>query len=66
MTTFTNVRRATFAEFGWIVSILGEDYLQRGTKQEAEEAAEKINARCAGMTADEVREYYSLGNDTQH
>lgn len=60
--TFTRVRRAKNCTFGWIVSILGTDYLQKGTKVEAYEAADKINERCAGMTIGEVREYYKLGN----
>lgn len=58
---FTEVRRAKNPAFGWIVSILGEDYLQKGTKAEAEDAAEKINERCAGMAPGEVRGYYKLG-----
>lgn len=60
--TFAQVRQAKNGAFGWIVSVLGEDYLQMGTKAEAYESADKINERCAGMTIGEVREYYKLGN----
>ena len=60
--TFTQVRQAKNGAFGWIVSILGEDYIQKGTKAESYESADKINERCAGMTIGEVREYYKLGN----
>lgn len=59
---YARVRKAKNGAFGWIVSILGEDYAQGGTKDEAHEKADKINERCAGMTAGEVREYYKLGN----
>lgn len=62
MSKFAKVRQANNAAFGWIVEILDVDYLQKGTKAEATEAAEKINARCAGMTASEVREHYKLGD----
>lgn len=61
MRKFTQVRRGKNPAFGWIVAILGEDYLQAGTKAEADDAAEKINKRCSGMTPGEVREHYKLG-----
>jgi len=47
--------------FGFIVSILGEDYIQKGTFDEAQESAEAINKRCEHLTSKEVRELYTLG-----
>ena len=64
--TYTQVRQAKNGAFGWIVSILGEDYLQTAAKAEACESADKINERCAGMTIGDVRDYYKLGNYRQY
>ena len=46
---------------GAVVTILGEDWTQCGRADEARDLVEKVNARCAGMTADEIRALYKLG-----
>ena len=46
---------------GAVVTILREDWTQCGYTSEAAELVAKINARCAGMTADQVRTLYELG-----
>jgi len=46
---------------GAVVTILGENWTQCGYTDEASALVEKVNARCAGMTADEIRTLYKLG-----
>lgn len=58
---YATVRKATNPAFGFIVSILGEDYMQEGSWAEAQDRADAINARCSTLSAAEVRRLYKLG-----
>lgn len=58
---YATVRRATSPAFGYIISILGHDYLQDGTLAEAQDRADAINARCAALSPAQVRALYRLG-----
>lgn len=46
---------------GAVVTILGQDWTQCGYTDEAAGLVAKINSRCAGMTADDIRALYKLG-----
>lgn len=58
---YATVRKATNPAFGYIISILGHDYMQDGTRAEAQDRADAINARCSALTVAEVRALYKLG-----
>ena len=55
-------RKSPKPAFGYIIQVLGHDYRQEGTKPEAQQSVDNINARCAGLTEHEVRELYKIGD----
>ena len=60
MSKFAKVRKSEQSAMGWIIEILGIDYAQARTRDEARSMAAAINARCAGMTEDQVRNTYHI------
>ncbi len=60
MSKFATIRKSEQAAMGWIVEILGIDYAQARTRDEARNMAAAINTRCAGMTEEQVRNTYHI------
>ena len=60
MSKFATFRKSEQSAMGWIVEILGIDYAQTRTRDEARSMAAAINSRCVGMTEDQVRNTYHI------
>lgn len=63
VTKHATYRKSDVPGMGWIVSVLGTDYTQRRTRDEARAVAKGINARCAGMDERQIRSLYRLGEE---
>lgn len=55
-------RKSPKPAFGYIITVLGQDYRQEGTRAEAQQSVDTINERCKGLNEQQVRELYKLGH----